>query len=398
MSTAGETTPTPVQLTARARPPGRPPVAPGRGGGLARELVDAAALAINVHVTRRHPVSLVHFVTRRCNARCSFCFIDFEHPSPRSLEMTATEIDRMTRTLGPRLANVNLTGGEPFLRRDLDAIAESYYANTSIRSIYITSNGSFPDRAEDFATGVSASFPDRKLIVSLSVDGFPEDHDRIRRVDGLFDRVIDTYGRLSALGHNVEANVAITVSHENHEQIDDLYEELVSRRGVRSVTAVIVRDEGVYEVPRDERAAVLASYQRLTSRLVDDLRSGRLDGYDNASLQGRLMNRKNEMLYEIIADTYLDPHFVSTCHAATLFGVIDANGDVHPCEILDRPLGNLRDHEMDFDRLWRSDATRETASWIRDSECHCSYECAWAFNILGNARYQPQLIGAALRR
>lgn len=367
-------------------------------GNQATRAVDNAALAVNVHVTRRHPVSLVHFVTRRCNARCSFCFIDFDHPNPKRRELTVDEVDRLTRTVGPRLSNVNLTGGEPFLRNDLIDIARSYYRNTPVRSIYITSNGAFPDRVEAFARTVATEFPDRLLIVSLSVDAFPEDHDRIRKVPGLFDKVMETYGALRRVGGNVMANIGVTVSHENHHIVDALYDELVGARGVRAVTAIIVRDEGVFEVPAEHRAAVLAAYQRLTGRITEDLRAGRLEGYDTSTLQGRLMNRKNEMLYEIMGDIYVEPHFVSTCYAGSLFGVIDADGSVHPCEVLDRPIGNLRDVDMDFGRLWRSPAARATSRWIKDSRCNCSYECAWAFNILGNARYQPRLIGAALAR
>ena len=35
----------------------------------------------NVYLTKKEPVSIVHFITNRCNARCSFCFIDFDNPS-----------------------------------------------------------------------------------------------------------------------------------------------------------------------------------------------------------------------------------------------------------------------------------------------------------------------------
>ena len=31
----------------------------------------------NILISKKEPVSLVHFITNRCNARCSFCFIDF---------------------------------------------------------------------------------------------------------------------------------------------------------------------------------------------------------------------------------------------------------------------------------------------------------------------------------
>lgn len=364
------------------------------------ELRNAASLATDLHVTRRHPVSVVQFVTRRCNARCSFCFIDFDHPLPKRTELSLEEIERLTHTFGPNLQNVNLTGGEPFLRGDLVDIARAYYRNAGVRSVYITSNGAFPDRIEAFCGSIAAEFPDRKLILSFSIDAHPEEHDRIRKVDGLFESAMRSYRIAAAAGPAVMCNVGITVSHENHAIVGELYESLIEEHGIRSITAIIVRDEGVYEVPQAHREAVVAAYRDLTARIVADQRSGRLEGYDESSLQGRLMNRKNEMLWSIVGDVYLEPRFVSPCHAASLFGVIDADGTVSPCEVLDRDrdLGNLRDHDMDFGRLWASPSTRATAEWVRESKCHCSYECAWGFNILGNARYQPKLLAAALKR
>ena len=62
-------------------------------------VAQASSLVTNVHLTRRHPVSLVQFVTRRCNARCSFCFIDFDHPEPKRLELSLEEIEAMTERL-----------------------------------------------------------------------------------------------------------------------------------------------------------------------------------------------------------------------------------------------------------------------------------------------------------
>ena len=47
----------------------------------------------NILFNRKEPISLVHFVTNRCNARCSFCFIDFDDPKTFSHELTLEEID-----------------------------------------------------------------------------------------------------------------------------------------------------------------------------------------------------------------------------------------------------------------------------------------------------------------
>ena len=118
-------------------------------------------------------------------------------------------------------------------------------------------------------------------------------------------------------------------------------------------------------------------------------------GYDIDTLQGRLMNKKNVLVNRIISENYVEPSFVSTCHAGALFGVLEADGTVRACEVLDGDLGNVRDHDLDFQRIWQSEKARDLVRWIKDSKCHCSYECAWSFNVLGNARYQPALIAAA---
>ena len=101
-------------------------------------------------------------------------------------------------------------------------------------------------------------------------------------------------------------------------------------------------------------------------------------------------------MYENIASTYLVPKFISHCHAGSTFGVINADGKVYPCEILDKPLGSLRDYDLNFMKLWKDKAAKDTKKWIKDTKCNCTYECAWSFNILGNAKYQKDLILAAL--
>lgn len=355
----------------------------------------ALSLVANVHLTRRDPISLVHFVTNRCNARCSFCFIDFDAPGAFDGEMTLAEIEQVTRSVGPQLQNVNLTGGEPFLRKEMLDIARLWFRNTQIQSIFVTSNGYFTDRMVAFARTLTAEFPGRKVIFSLSVDHFAAEHDRIRKVPGLFERCLASYHALREIP-GVQANLSITFSHENHAVVDALYDHLLGDHGVRALTANLARDEGVYRIPQGAKEAIRDAYVRITGRIVADLRAGRLDGYDTRTLQGRLHNRKNVLMYEVLAETYATPHFVSPCVAGALFGVIYADGTVHPCEVLGRPIGHLRDTGFDFGALWHGREAGLLRTWIRDSNCHCTYECAWSFNILAGPRFQPALVAAAL--
>jgi radical SAM protein with 4Fe4S-binding SPASM domain len=372
-----------------------------RSKSLPSVLKDAAGLARNLYLDRRYPVSLIQFVTNRCNARCDFCFIDFDDPDINKDELTLDEIDRLSRTMGPHLKNVNLTGGEPFSRKDLLAIARIWFGNTEIESIFITCNGSLPDRVENFTRRLSAEFPDRQILFSLSIDALDKAHDDIRKLPKLFANCLRTYHMLRDMGNagaNVTANIAITVSPNNYTSALETYEALTSEHGVTAMTCTAVREAGVFKLPHEQKQGILDAYRALTKRIRDDLASGRLEGYDRATALGRMMNRKNDMMTGIIADIYMDHQFVTPCQAGSLLAVMAADGTVSPCEVLSWPLGNVRDFDLDFMALWGSDETKRLRKWRDETKCTCTYECAWSYNILGSPKYLPALLKAALTR
>ena len=123
----------------------------------------------NIYFKRNEPISLVHFLTNRCNARCSFCFIDFENPNTFSNELTLSEINLLTQNLGKSLLNINFTGGEPFARKDIEEIAKLYIKNTTIQSIYVTTNGSLPDRVIKFCKNISSEYNHIELTIQISI-------------------------------------------------------------------------------------------------------------------------------------------------------------------------------------------------------------------------------------
>ena len=354
------------------------------------------SLATNLYVKRCNPVSLVHFITDRCNARCPHCFIDFEGEDHGKGDLTLEEIQKISKNMGPDLMNINLTGGEPFLRKDITEIARCYFANTSIESIFITSHGGFPDRIAKFAEELRPELGKRKIIFSFSIDDFDEQHNQNRKVKDLFDNALEAYRTIDNSGENFMANIAITISHTNHKSVMGLYNHLVEEQKVKAVTVTAVRDEGVYNIPLEEKKSILTAYSQLSERVAKDMKSGILEGYDTSTLLGRMMNKKNMIVNQIIKETYLDPQYISDCFAGSLFGVIGADGTVHPCEVLDRPLGSLRQYDYDFLSLWNSSKVQETRKWIKETKCNCTYECAWSLNVMGNWKYQPKMISAAL--
>ena len=358
----------------------------------------AVGTATNLFIQKKYPVSLIHFVTNRCNARCSFCFIDFDDSKTqkKSNEMTIDEVRLLTKNLGPSLQHVNITGGEPFLRLDLVDIVRAYFDHAELGSILINTNGAFPKQVEALTKTILQEYPGKKIFYIFSIDSFPEEHDRIRKVPGLFKKVIESYQVVKDLRPYAVPSINLTVSEQNYQVVNELYDVLRDDYGVDSMSPVIVRDEGVYRIPYEHQRAILAAYKELTEKLLSDVRSGKIGGFDTGTVRGRMVNAKNQIQYRMIGDIYLKPEFQSYCPAGSIFGVIGTDATVHPCEILSKPLGNLRDYEFDFMKLWHDTRATEVKKWVRDTKCHCHWECAWTYNILSNPQYQPQLLKYAL--
>ncbi len=361
-----------------------------------KKLIRDYELIKNNYFTKKYPISLVHFVTNRCNARCSFCFIDFDNPNTFRNELTLEEIEKFSKTLGPSIQNINLTGGEPFARKDFTEICKIYLKNTNIRSLFITSNGSLPERINKFLEELAERNLDKKFIFSFSIDNIPSKHNKIRKIKNLFQDCLESYQIVNSTSENCFANISITVSLENYQDIDEIYYELLNRYNVKAITACLVRDEGVYKTPPEDKKKILEAYENLVNKIKKDTKNGILKGYKPSSIQGRMMNKKNEIMYQNIISTYLEPHFISQCFAGSLFGIISADGKVYPCEILKDSIGDLRKYDMNFLNLWQDHLAQKTRKWIKDTNCNCCYECAWSFNILGNMRYQKDLILAAI--
>jgi MoaA/NifB/PqqE/SkfB family radical SAM enzyme len=345
---------------------------------------------------KKDPLSIVHFLTNRCNARCSFCFIDLDDPKTFMNELSLEEIKKITLKLPQSIINVNFTGGEPFARKDINEIAISYFENTSIESIFITSNGSLPDRMIKFCEIITSKFPSKKLYFSISIDDFSDKHNKIRKLDNLFNKCIKVYHELRQISKNIQTNIAITVSHENYNNVTNLYKTLKEKYNIKTITAILAREEGVYKIESHNKLKISKAYNQLTKLIKSDLKNIKNAGYQS-SMQSKVMNTKNIMVYDNVYKTSTDNEFISTCYAGSLFGIIMANGDIAPCEILDQKFGNLRDYNYDLKSIWQIEKNKKFCKKIKDEKCFCTYECAWTFNILGNKKYHPTLVKAIFK-
>ena len=145
-------------------------------------------------VAHRLPHFVVYEPTLLCNLHCSFCYVaDILNPDDwRAKELTLEDLDRIFVKGGVKRFNV--TGGEPFVRKDLFSIFD-LLQKKGMRCDYITTNGTVitDDKAQSLAELALTRFLKH---ISVSIDGPKEFHDEIRGQKGAFDKATRNIERL----------------------------------------------------------------------------------------------------------------------------------------------------------------------------------------------------------
>ncbi len=261
-----------------------------------------------------HPRSAVIAVTLGCNSRCKTCDIWMIRPEN---ELAPADYRRLPGSL----KNINVSGGEPFLRDDLPAIVRVMREATKDPRIVISTNGLLPERIERIMREIPGA------AVRVSIDGIGAAHDIARGVPGNYERCIETLERLRAIGVT-DLGLSATASAHNPGEVPRVL-DLARRLGIEFVVGVAHSSpsyfgDQVASAPDRSQAAreliLIRDSELSTSRPKEWVRAWFTDGLID-QLEGK---RRRMPCYAIESHFYLDPH-----------------GDVFPCNARGDRMGNL---------------------------------------------------------
>ncbi len=339
---------------------------------------------------KHRPVQLTFFVTRRCNAKCPFCFyLQCEGDLPaEDSELGLDEIEALAPTVGPLLW-LAFSGGEPYLRRDLDQIARAFYRHTRPSIILISTNALTPRRIREQTEAIVRDCPNSVVVVKLSLDGLGEDHDQLRATPGSFDKTLETYRALVPLldrYENFELGINTVFCAANQDNMDQVIDFVQTLARVRTHTISMVRGNLQH---KDLQCIDLSKYERAVARLERGARSGAMPRYQ---FHGARVKAAQDILQRrYIAETLTKHQRLIPCYAGRANLVLTETGAVYPCEMLDQSFGNVRQAGYDMRRILRSEAARAVRRDIDAQRCYCTHECHLMTNILLNPRLYPAL-------
>ena len=162
-------------------------------------------------------------VTSRCNARCEHCGSRCDG-NTQGEEVSAEDLKRTLKEIAehydPYYVYLNVTGGEPLMRKDLFDIL-NYAVSLGFRW-GMTTNGMLIN--ENMFKKIEEA---KMSSVSVSIDGMKETHEAFRKVPGSFEKILD--GLRMMLKSDVIQIVQVTtvVNKKNIDQLEDIYQLLL---------------------------------------------------------------------------------------------------------------------------------------------------------------------------
>lgn len=341
------------------------------------------------------PIHLTYFVTDACDSRCAYCFYRGKGASGKKV-LDAGEVEKVARSFSSPLLWLLLSGGEPFLHPGITEICASFYRHTRPAFLVIPTNCLRPEEIAGRLEEVVAACPRSTVVLKLSLDGWGDEHDRLRGVGGNFERFLAT-GEAAAVIKRRRPNLVLGVNTvilpQNQGKLDALRRRVAGLSWADYHNFSLVRGDGVGE---EWTAVDIEEYRRFALRLREEGARGRRGIFRGAGFKLAEDFRQREIVYRVLKEGKRQ----LPCYAGRLNLVMTETGDIHPCEMMSWKLGNVREAGYDLRAIINGPEARECRRAIAAGleVCdRCTNECYLITNILFNPRELVRVVRAAAR-
>jgi MoaA/NifB/PqqE/SkfB family radical SAM enzyme len=329
------------------------------------------------------PMNLTLSLTYRCNSRCATCNVWRREAE----ELTMAEWDRVLCSLGRAPYWVTISGGEPLLRDDAVEIIRLACEHCRLAILNIPTNGLLPDRIAHGVGEVVLAYPLTRVVVNLSLDGWGQEHDRIRGGRGNFERALETYWRLRALeAPNLVLGIHTVVSRFNVQAIPTLYNRVQKELAPDSYITEIAEERVELGTVGADIAPPPGAYEEIIEQL------SALQSCHPPSGLGRVTWAFRRRYYHLVQRWLRERRQVVPCYAGWASAQISPEGDVWFCCVRAIPVGNLREADCDFPRVWWGERAQALREEVRAGRCDCPLANVAYTNLL---LHLPSLIGVA---
>jgi MoaA/NifB/PqqE/SkfB family radical SAM enzyme len=269
----------------------------------------------------------------------------WRHPSPKYKEFASDLLNKIPNDI----RFINITGGEPFIRSDLEQIAQTALKKT--KRVVISTNGYFTAKIINFAEKFY-----NKIGFRISIEGLPSANDRLRGLKNGFDHGLRTLLALKNMGIK-DLGFGITVSDNNAQDMIELY-HLAKAMNLEFATAAT--HNSFYFHKHDNRfqnpELVAGEFERIAADLMKTSKPKNwFRAYFNMGLANKIRGGKRPLPCQVGSDVFF----------------LDPFGNIMPCNGSDKPMimGNLKNET--FDEIWNGSKAKKIRDQVKACDKHC---------------------------
>ena len=295
-------------------------------------------------------------LTYRCNSRCSMCNV-WKNPSLPEEEISLETLAKIPDHVG----TINLTGGEPTLRRDLGEIVDLLYPRA--QKFEISSNGLRPEKIEP----IIKKYPDIKIRFSL--EGNEKTNNMIRGEKNGFRTKVDGLARLKKLG-GTDLGFATVIQDDNAADLVELF-RFAQENGYELSTSTLHNGFQFHKndnIPYDR----LRIAHHIEGLIIELLKTNNIKNWFRAYIDLGLMAK------------VLGNKRLLACKVGYEGVFIDPWGDVFACNVRpDLYMGNLGNQP------WPEIISGQKALQVLEDVSKCQQNC-WMVGVAKGAMRNPR--------
>jgi radical SAM protein with 4Fe4S-binding SPASM domain len=291
----------------------------------------------------KSPIDAVLAITYLCNSRCKMCGIWRKKPQK---ELNPEEYLKLPKSL----KDINISGGEPFLRNDLVEIIQNVKKSCPKARIIISTNGFLSEIIYRRMKKILEI--DSNAGIAISVDGIGEIHNEIRGIDNGYQKVLKTIKNLKLL--NVKSvKVAFTAMEENVKEMEKVY-NFAQEKKLEFTCAVAQNSEHYFG----------AANQKIQNK--KDLKNQFEKIIFREFKKNNLKNFARAHFARGLCEFALKQKRILPCQAAKDFFFLDPQGNIYPCPVSNLIIGNIKEEK--FEKIWHSAKAEETRKKIKNCQ------------------------------
>lgn len=322
------------------------------------------------------PINFTILISTVCNSRCKTCNIWKQIRNDLSLG----EWEKTLKSIGHAPYWFTISGGEPFLQQHIAdlAIAINWICRPSV--INIPTNSLMGAKIAKDVEKILKNCPKTQIVINLSMDGVGEKHNILRGAPGNFPKIISNFKRLKKLQKkysNLVVGIHTVISKYNVDDVPEILAFVKELKPDQFITEIAEERVELDTVGLDITPS-FEKYSKAIDQVINEIKSRKYRGFSAITESFRLE------YYDFVIRWRRGDKIKMKDFAGWASCQISSWGEVWPSCVGGIPLGNVRDVNYDFTKVWFSKKANQIRKKLKNKNESFPLANAFYSNALCN--------------